>query len=144
MNIRLTIFFFFIGNLMLSAQEPAPGDTFAITSHAMQFPHHYKKWGFQVSGGLSMVRPPKDLLENAIQAPLVNFHMTFGLPWKLSLEGDLTTIVVSNQLALGPRLSFHHRNFGVKIGWDVAFMYGQLKQFGFNNSLMDSQMSDRF
>ena len=134
MNIRLTIFFFFIGNLMLFAQEPAPGDTFAITSHAMQFPHHYKKWGFQVSAGLSFVRPPKDLLENSYQAPLVNIHSTFGLPWNFSLEGDLTTLVVSNQLALGPRFSYLYKNFGIKAGWDVAFIYGQIKQGGFDNS----------
>jgi len=100
----------------------------------MQFPHIYKKWGFQIAAGLSMVKPPKDLLESAIQAPLVNIHMTFGLPWKLSLEGDLNTIIVSNQLALGPRISFLHRNMGLKAGWDVAYIYGQLKQFGFDNS----------
>jgi hypothetical protein len=117
-----------------SAQEPAVKDTFDITMHSLQFPHHYKKWGFQISAGLSMVKPPKDLLENAIQAPLVNVHMTFGLPWWLSLESELQTIVVSNQLTLGPRIGFLFKNFGVKAGWDVGFVYGQLKQGGFDNS----------
>jgi hypothetical protein len=137
MNIRLSLFFFFIGSLMLSAQEPVPGDTFDITRSAMQFPHQYKKFGFQVSAGFSMVKPPKDLLENSYQAPLVNFHATFGLPANFSLEGDLTTLIVSNQLALGPRFSYLYKNFGVKAGWDVAFVYGQLKQGGFDNSSMD-------
>ncbi|MCX6303769.1 MAG: hypothetical protein NT040_02265 [Bacteroidetes bacterium] len=135
MNIRFTIFFFFIGTMLLSAQEPVPRDTFDITRFSMQFPHHYQKWGFQVSAGLSMVKPPKDLLENSYQAPLVNVHSTFGLPWNFSLEGDLTTLVVSNQLALGPRYSFLYKNLGIKVGWDVAFVYGQLKQGGFDNSL---------
>jgi hypothetical protein len=45
-------------------------DTFDITTHAMQFPYPYKKWGFQVSAGLSMVKPPEDLQESATQAPL--------------------------------------------------------------------------
>jgi hypothetical protein len=135
MNIRLSLFFFFIGSLMLSAQEPVPRDTFDITRSAMQFPHHYKKYGFQVSAGLSMLKPPKDLLENAIQAPLANFKATFGLPLNFSIEGDLSTIIVSNQLALGPRYSFLYKNLGVKAGWDVAFVYGQLKQAGFDNSL---------
>jgi len=135
MNIRLTLFFLFIGNLLLSAQEPGPRDTFDITNHTMQFPHPYKKWGFKISAGLSMVKPPKDLLENAIQAPLVNIHMIYGLPWNLSLESELTTLVVSNQLTLGPRYSFLYKNFGVKAGWDIAFVYGQLKQAGFDNSI---------
>ncbi len=116
--------------MLASARKPALKDTFDITTHTMQFPHHYKKWGFQVSAGLSMVKPPEDLLESAIQAPLANVHMTFGLPWKLSLESDLTTIIVSNQLRAGPRISFLVRNFGIKGGWDIAYVYGQLKQSG--------------
>jgi hypothetical protein len=134
MNIRLTIILFFAGSLLLSAQELVPKDTFDITKSSMVFPHHYRRWGFQVSAGLSMVKPPKDLLESAIQAPLVNFHSTFGLPWNFSLEADLTTILVSNQLAVGPRYSLLYKNFGIKAGWDIAFVYGQLKQGGFDNS----------
>jgi hypothetical protein len=120
---------------MSAAQKPAAKDTFDINSRSMQYPHYLKKWKFRISAGLSMVRPPKDLLENAIQAPLVNIHMTYGLPWKLSLEGDVTTILVSNQFALGPRYTYQYKNFGVKAGWDFAFIYGQLKQYGFDNSL---------
>ena len=135
---RFTLIFLLLltGFFPLYAQEPARHDTFDITRHAIQFPHHYKVWGFQVSAGLSMVMPPKDLLENAYQAPLVNIHSTFGLPWNFSIEGDLTTLVVSNQLALGPRFSYLYKNLGVKVGWDVAFTYGQLKQAGFNNSAL--------
>jgi len=111
-----------------------PRDTFDIAIHSMRFPHQYKKWGFQIAAGLSMVKPPMDLLENAIQAPLVNIHMTFGLPWKFSLEGDVTTILVSNQFSMGPRLGFSIKNFSFNFGYDIAFVYGQLKQAGFNNS----------
>jgi hypothetical protein len=102
MNLRFTLFLilFLCGGMLLSAQEPVPRDTFDITTHTMQFPHPYQPWGFDISAGLSMVRPPKDLLENAFQAPLVNIHMIYGLPWHLSLESQLTTIVVSNQLTL--------------------------------------------
>lgn len=137
MNLRFNflVFIFLCGSLMLSAQEPVPRDTFDITRHTMQFPHPYELWGFKISAGLSMVRPPKDLLENAIQAPLVNIHMIFGLPWRLSLESELTTILVSNQLTLGPRYSYLYKNLGVKVGWDFAFLYGQLKQGGFDNSI---------
>jgi len=134
--IRSTLLFLALsaGMITSAAQAPVRSDTFDIARTAIRFPHPCKKWGFQVSAGLSMVRPPKDLLEGAIQAPLVNIHSTFGLPWKFSLEGDLTTIVVSNQLALGPRLSFCHGNYGVTLGWDLGFLYGRLKQAGFNNS----------
>lgn len=124
---------FLLGCFVLPAQELVSTDTFDITQPSMHFPHHYKKWGFQISAGLLLVKPPYDLMENAYQAPLVNFHMTFGLPWKFSLEGDVSTLIISNQFALGPRLSFLFNDFGIKIGWDVAFTYGQLRQFGFDN-----------
>lgn len=137
MNLRFTFILCLLsGSIFLSAQKPVPRDTFDITGHTIQFPHQYKKWGFKISAGLSMVKPPKDLLESAIQAPLVNIHMAFGLPWKFSLESDLTTIVVSNQLTLGPRLCLMHKNFGFKLGWDLGFVYGQMKQYGFDNSTM--------
>ncbi len=119
---------------LLPAQAPMAGDTFNIAASSMRYPHQIKKWGFRIAAGFSLVKPPKDLLENAIQAPLVNIHMAFGLPWKFSLEGDVTTIVVSNQFAIGPHLGFSMKNFAVNFGWDVAFCYGQLRQAGFDNN----------
>jgi hypothetical protein len=135
MKIRFTILLLFTFGLMVSAQEPVPKDTFEISTRAMLFPSPAKKWAFKVSAGISMVRPPKDLLENAIQAPLVNIHAIFGLPLRFSIDGNLSTIVVSNQFSLGPRYSFLYKNIGVSAGWDVAFLYGQLKQAGFDNSI---------
>jgi len=116
------------------AQEVAVQDTFDITNHSMRFPHQYRKWGFQIGAGLLMVKPPMDLLENAIQAPLVDIHMTFGLPWRLSLEADVQSILVSNQISLGPRFGYGVKNFYFNVGWDFAFVYGQLRQAGFDNS----------
>jgi hypothetical protein len=115
-------------------QEAKVADTFDITMNSMRFPHQYKKWGFQIGAGLQLVRPPADLLENAIQAPLVNIHMTFGLPWRFSLEADVSTILVSNQIAIGPRIGYGFKNFYFNAGWDGAFVYGQLRQGGFDNS----------
>ena len=119
--------------LSLQAQVPVPRDSFDIAASSMRYPHKLNKWAFRIAAGFSMVKPPKDLLESAIQAPLVNFHATFGLPWNFSLEGDVTTIIVSNQFSLGPHFGFRERNFSMNLGWDVAFCYGQLKQGGFDN-----------
>jgi hypothetical protein len=138
MNRRITLMWLILtfGIITLYAQEPVPRDTSDITPRLMQFPRYLGKWDFGISAGLSFVRPPKDLVEQSLQAPLVNIHMNFGLPWHLSLESELYTILVSNQLSLGPRYTWQHKNFGIKAGWDVAFVYGQMKQYGFNNSTM--------
>ena len=129
----LLILLIFLCARLLPAQTPIARDTFNIAASSMRYPHQLKKWGFRIAAGFSMVLPPKDLLENAIQAPLVNIHMTFGLPWKFSLEGDVTTILVSNQFAAGPHFGFTKKNFSMNLGWDVAFCYGQLSQAGFAN-----------
>ena len=118
----------------LHALAPARPDTFDITMNSLRFPHELKKYGFKIGTGFFMAKPPMDLLENAIQAPIFNVHMNYGLPWHLSLEGDVSTIIVSNQFALGPRFGYSFRNFSFNIGYDIAFVYGQLKQAGFNNS----------
>lgn len=131
---RYLLFFFLLTFYAPCIQAQEKKDTFDIAMSSMRFPHQYKKWGFQIAAGLSLVKPPMDLLENAIQAPLVNVHMTFGLPWRFSLEADVTTIIVSNQFSLGPRIGYGHRNFYANLGWDVAFVYGQMKQAGFNNT----------
>jgi hypothetical protein len=130
----MLLFLLLIAFQPAKAQKAANSDTFDITNHAIRFPHQYKKWGFQISAGLLLVKPPMDLLENAIQAPLVNIHMTFGLPWKFSLEADVTSVLVSNQFSLGPRIGFGHRNFYGNLGWDIAFVYGRMQQAGFNNT----------
>jgi len=116
------------------AQEKASRDTFDIAGPSIHYPNNYKTTRFLSSVGLSMVTPPKDMLETAVEAPLANFHIIYGLPRHFSLEGDITTIIVSNQLRLGPRVSFSQGNFGLKAGWDLAYATGFLKHFGFNNS----------
>ena len=114
-------------------QEKARSDTFDITANSLRYPHQVKKWKFSIGAGLQIVKPPADLLEGAIQAPLVNIHMNYGLPWRLSLEADVASILVSNQISFGPRIGYGFRNFYFNAGWDVAFVYGQLRQAGFDN-----------
>jgi hypothetical protein len=126
----IILFFILINGKAIGQKEGKP---FSIDSSSLRFPFHHKLWGFKIGAGLQMVLPPKDLLENAIQAPLVNIHMNFGMPWKFSLEADVSTIIVSSQVAIGPHLGFNIKNFGVNIGWDFAFFYGQMKQGGFDN-----------
>lgn len=129
----LVIILSLIGFIPVCAQQVSP-DTFDITLPSMRFPHHNNISLFQKSFGALMVKPPMDLVEMAVQAPLLNFHMIYWLPWKLSVESDFTTLIASNQLSLGPRLSFSHNNTGLNLGWDVACFFGFLRQYGFDNT----------
>ena len=122
------------GILPVFAQDSANDSKFSIASSAIHFPNSYEVSRLKFSVGFSMVRPPKDMLETAVQAPLVNFYVVYSLPWHLSVEGELTTILVSNQLRLGPAISFTSGNIGFRTGYNIAYVVGFLNQFGFDNS----------
>ncbi len=89
---------------------------------------------YRASIGFSMVQPPKDMIETALQAPLFDYHGIYSLPGIFSLEGDFSSIIVSNQISFGPRINFPVDNLGLKFGYDLSFVFGQLKQFGFYNT----------
>jgi hypothetical protein len=132
---RLTILILLViaGNLPVFAQEePSMYEKEEMPS--MHMPRYDKTSHYRSSIGLSMVQPPKDMVETAILAPLFNYHGIYTLPWKFSLEGNFSSIVVSNQISLGPRINLSRGNFGLKLGYDLAFVFGQLKQFGFDNT----------
>lgn len=101
---------------------------------SMHFPRQGKGIRYLSSIGISMVQPPKDMIETALQAPLFNYHMNYTLPWKFSAEGDFSSLIVSNQLSMGPRFNLVREKFGFKVGCDLALVLGRLKQFGFDNS----------
>lgn len=114
-----------------NAQE---ADTFDIVSASMYYPHRLKSGEFAMELALSQVKLPFDWLETAIQAPLFHFHALYGLPKGFSLDGRVSTLFVSNQIAVGPHWSFEKGKVSFNVGYDVGYTFGQLNQFGFASS----------
>ena len=114
-------------------QDKASADTFDITGHTLRFPDNLKRWQFRIGVGLLVTKPPMDIIETSLQAPMINANMVFGLPWKFSFVGDITTIIVSNQLSFGLRIGSVFGNFAINAGWDFAWVYGQFRPAGFDN-----------
>lgn len=118
--------------LVTSAQEK---DTFDIVSASMYYPHRYKPGDFTMELAISQVNLPFDWLETAIQAPLFHFHANYGLPKGFAIDGRFSSLFVSNQLSLGPRWNYEAKNLTFNIGWDIAYGFGYLNQFGFDTSV---------
>lgn len=78
---------------------------------------------------------PKDWALDNIQAPFFNYSGKYTLPHGFNLQGSLSTLIISNQIKLGPfwNYSVDHYHFG--IGYQVVFDYGVLNQFGFKTIL---------
>ena len=125
------LFILFLIATCLSAQEKEK--SYDITPHAIWYPHSYKAYHVQTALGFSMVKPPMVWVYTSLTAPVINFHMTFGLPKNFAIVADVSTIVVSNQITLGPNWNFIHKNFSFNLGYNVGFLIGQMKVKEYDN-----------
>ncbi len=78
---------------------------------------------------------PKDWALDNIQAPFFNYSAKYTLPRGFNLQGSLSTLFISNQIALGPFWNYSVDNFHFGVGYQVIFDYGVLNQFGFKTTL---------
>jgi len=117
-----------LSSLGARAQE---ADTFNIAASSIYFPHVYKPKEFTMEIAMSQVKLPFDWLETSVQAPLFQFHAAYGLPKGFVLDGRFSTLFVSNQLSVGPKWNYQRNNFSFNLGYDIAYTYGFLNQFGF-------------
>ncbi|MCX6242245.1 MAG: hypothetical protein NTX43_10610 [Bacteroidetes bacterium] len=120
--------------VILYAQQKSP--PVDIGKESMYFPHHFQKYHLQTGLGFDFIKLPFDWVENALEAPLLDLHLTFGLPAGFSLEGNLNTILVSNQVSLGARWNYIHRNFSFNLGYDLGYSLGIMNFAGFKNTGM--------
>ena len=120
--------------LLLTAQKESP--PIDIGKESMYFPHHYQKYKLQTGLGFYFTKLPYDWVENALEAPLIDLQLTFGLPAGFSLAGSVNTVVVSNQLTLGAKWNYIHRNFSFNLGYDLGYQLGIMNIAGFKNTGM--------
>jgi hypothetical protein len=78
---------------------------------------------------------PKDWATTTIKAPMFSYAGKYTLPYGFNLQASLATLFISYRANFGPfwNYSIDHFHFGA--GYQVAFNYGFLNQFGFNTKL---------
>ncbi len=129
-----TLFILLLGAVCPFAAT-AQEDNFDIVSASIYYPHRFKPGDFSMELALSQVSLPFDWLETAVQAPLFHFHANYGLPKGFAIDGRFSSLFISNQLSLGPRWNFEAKRLSFNVGWDVAYTFGYLNQFGFDTSV---------
>ncbi len=70
-----------------------------------------------------------------VNAPMFNYSAKYALSKGFNLQGELSTLFISNRLSAGPFWNYQKENLYLGVGYQVAFNYGVLKQFGFNTVL---------
>jgi len=129
--IKLLFLLFLFGFLNSSTYA----EEVTLKNNTLLYPKNYQDYEFQWSAGAMLTNMPKDWVETAIRAPIFAFNFKFGLPENFSVSADAEVLFVSNQIRLGPRWGFDYENFAFNIGYDIGYVFGQLKQFGYDNSV---------
>jgi hypothetical protein len=87
--------------------------------------------------GLVQANLPEDVIEtdDVIRAPLFGYHIRYGLPKNFLLEGSVNTNFITFHFALGAKWGYGFDRLRLAVGYDVAYWFGHLKQFGFDTKI---------
>lgn len=109
---------------------------FDIRQQSMFLPAPQKAGKFDHSVTLAQIYLPKDWLEQSISGPMIEYRAKYGLSKYFSLDGAFKTLIVANELRLGA--SWNHafsENVQFGLGYQLAFNYGFLRTYGYDNTI---------
>ena len=106
-------------------------DSFDIKSASYLLPQAHPKWHYYHSFSFSYVDIPAAWALQKVNAPLITYQAKFSLPYGLDLQGSLATVYVSNRLNVGPSWNYSIHHYHIGIGYQIAYDFGELNQFGF-------------
>jgi len=130
-----TISFSFGQKTKDSIKADSVADEFDIKNSSFLLPQPLPAGKYSHALAVRNVIVPKDWALDNIQAPFFNYSAKYTLPRGFNLQGSLSTLFVSNQIALGPFWNYSLDNFHFGVGYQFVFDYGVLKQFGFQTKL---------
>lgn len=106
-------------------------NTFNIKDESFFLPLHQPNKKYAQAIAIYYVVPPKDWTLDIVKAPFFNYSGKYALPEGFNLQGDVSTIFVSTRAAAGPFWNYSADNLHLGLGFQEAFNYGILNQFGF-------------
>jgi hypothetical protein len=123
---------FFLILLALAIQASAQ------TPNYFHYPDGLNPGTLKHSVGLGLADLPEDQVEESsdyIRAPLFNYQLRYGLPEHFSLYGAAYTNIVTFHFSLGPRWHYRIERFALSLGYDIAYWFGALNQFGYKSKI---------
>jgi hypothetical protein len=124
--------YFFCMILLVSTGLQAQTDGYFI------FPQPIASGKYTSTVGLLAAGLPEDQVEEAstaIRSPLLNYQALYALPSNFQLYGGFYTNLITYHFSLGPKWGFRFDRFTGAIGYDVAYWFGQLEQYGFQSKI---------
>jgi len=108
---------------------------FDIKDHSFLLPQARPAGKYSHAIYLLYVVPPKDWTLDAIVAPMFNYTGKYTLPKGFNVQGGVSSLIISNRFNAGPFWNYSTDKFHFGVGYQVAFNFGVLNQFGFNTVL---------
>jgi len=101
------------------------------------YPQRMQSGNIKYFAGMSLANLPEDVIEtdDIIRAPLFQFNMLYGIPKNFLIDGSLNTNFITFHISLGAKWNYVFNKFSFALGYDVAYMFGGLRQFGFDTSI---------
>jgi hypothetical protein len=121
--------------LFSQGQKQLP-DTFNIHNASFFLPQPLPAGHYYSSISVLYVVTPKDWTLDNVTAPMFSYQAKYTLPKGFNVQGGLSSLIISNRIYIGPAWNYDLGNGNyVGAGWNVAWNYGRLKQFGFATTL---------
>ncbi len=79
---------------------------------------------------------PDQWLEQSVSGPMIEYKANYALPAGFSLNGSLKTLLIANDIRLGPSWNYSLTDqLHLAIAYQLGFGFGILKEFGYNNTM---------
>lgn len=133
---RTLLLFIIMFSCLSGFAQKKQEDTFNIYKASFVLPQPLPGGHYSSSISVLYVVTPKDWTLDNVTAPMFSYQAKYTLPRGFNLQAGLSSLIISNRFYFGPYWNYH---FGadnyVGLGWNVAWNYGRLKQFGFATTL---------
>jgi hypothetical protein len=111
--------------------------TLGTRAGSIYYPGDLQQGEVKMAAGMTSGKPPAATVEEAsdIPWPMFEFLITYGIPENFQLVGRVSTQIVTNHIAAGTRWTYDAHPWAFAAGFDFAILFGQLEQYGFNNTV---------
>ena len=133
---RTTLVFIMLISCLSGFGQKKPVDTFDIHKASFFLPQPLPGGQYSSSISVLYVVTPKDWTLDNVTAPMFFYQAKYTLPKGFNVQAGLQSLIISNRMYLGPYWNYKlDNNNYVGLGYNVAFNFGVLNQFGFATTL---------
>lgn len=123
--------------LVLIVAPDVPAQMLGTSSGTIVYPVPLEEGKFKLALGVMAGKPPGDIVEesSSTRVPMIEGLCVYGLPANLQLEGRITTMILTNQFAIGARWVLDLHPFGIAVGYEIGLLLGWYQSDLFNNAV---------